>query len=253
MELIKNIVKVVLNMISLIRQKNKKEIRMENTTNINNMDTLMNHLINVEGVWLHKNQNEKSVTSPYGIYHSAHPTTKMFDFIKSIATSIEIKTNLEDLSQVEIDSINETISSKHMDKIYDLAVDFYKKNTPDWVLTVPNRAVVAMFSMYTNGPALASKSLQRTLNNYIRKKWISSEILAVDGFCGNLTVSTLEKLNSVFIELEEDVSPNNSDLFEHMLLLNMSSLYANLVSADPDNYLWALKGWNNRLIYLSKI
>ena len=105
-----------------------------------------------------------------------------------------------------------------------------------------------MFSLHTNGPTLAWKSVQSAINKCIKNGLVNTSKLAVDGNPGNMTFGALKAVTAAV-----DSNPYGGLLFESYLLLEMSRQYEILAVANPDKYLRYLNGWNNRLAVLSEI
>jgi len=134
------------------------------------------------------------------------------------------------------------------DKMLQLATDFYI----DYMSAIkienfPPACQVAVFSMYTNGPLLAVKSIQEAINTMNSNGFIDYMEQSIDGVIGRKTLDGIVKVKAIS---EDNVA--FSYMFEQVILLNMGRQYARLVVAKPDKYLRYLNGWENRLKYLSR-
>ena len=206
---------------------------------------LLRYLAIAEGTELHYNKGEVDITAPYGIYRKPFPNAKIFKYVDSVAKSLGIEAESKDWTKEEVHLVDKALD---MEKINELAMEFYKGYTRGARLDMlPEEAQVAMFSLYTNSPKLAWKSVQSALNKFVQNGWLDYKIQAVDGAYGSTTKKGLEALDKI--------ARSNSGygyIFESYMLLEMSQQYAKLAVNNPDKYLKYLNGWNNRVEALAE-
>nr|DAX81678.1 MAG TPA: hypothetical protein [Bacteriophage sp.] len=210
---------------------------------------LMNYLEKAEGTTVHRNSTESDITSPYGIYKSAHPTAQIFTFIDQIAKEAGIFKSSQQWTQNDLNLINQNIQrTNKLPQIRSLAESFYDKYTQGLPLDkIPELCQVTVFSLYTNSSLNASKAIQMACNSFIKNYSLQIASLVEDGALGRSSISALENINRCI-----GINTDRALYFETLILLHMSKLYATLAVANPDKYLIYLKGWNNRLETLSR-
>lgn len=194
-----------------------------------------------EGGYLHRNPAETDITTGYGIYRTAQPDAKIFNYIDSIAKSLGIntKSNLWSKQQLEL------IQSK-MDKETELSysIDFYKNYFKAIRLDeFPIEVSREIASIYTNGPKIACKALQRTVNQFIEYGVLSKRPwLTQDGILGAKSWESINELNSI---CKKDTLRANQ--FKYLFIGYCKTYYIELAVLYPDKYLRYLRGWNKRV------
>ena len=127
--------------------------------------TLLEYLYKAEGNTIHYNKTESDITSPGGIYRYKHPSAKIFTYIDNIANSIDIMVPSKNWTQSDIEKVNNKLTDKST--INDLVMDFYNEYNKNAHLEKFTESVqTAMFSLYTNSPANAWKSVQSAINKF---------------------------------------------------------------------------------------
>lgn len=213
------------------------------------MKELMNYLAKAEGTEIHRNSTESDITTGYGIYRAEHPKALIFEEIDIIASHLYLDSNSKNWSKSDLALLNKHIHQNNLqDKLKDLATDFYKDYMSDIKIdSFPPACQVAVFSMYTNGPLLAVKSIQDSINTMNSNGFIDYIEQSVDGVIGSKTLNGIIEVSKI-----SEKDDTFSYLFEQIMLLNMSRQYSRLAVAKPDKYLKYLNGWENRLQYLSR-
>lgn len=207
------------------------------------MQDILEYLAEVEGTKIHYNKGESDITSNYGIYRAEHPNAEIFIYIDSVARSLGINKKSKKWTRKEIAKINSKIDMVVIDR---LAIKFYDEFLESLHLNYFSKeSKLAAFSLYTNGPYLLWKSVQKTINNYVTNGWIDFTIQDVDGQYGSKTKNGLLKI----LELS-DKNDLHGYLFESMLVSGMQAEYARLACVNPKKYLKYLRGWNNRVTKL---
>lgn len=198
-----------------------------------NIELFVKKLSNVEGTIVHRNKNEKDITSPYGIYRYTQPKASIFNYIDQVANEIGITNPSTIWSSEDIDRVNKSLDS---DKVFELAVDFYKTFTPLDLDSIDINIAYAYFNIYTNSPKCANSAMQSTCNKF-------GESLKVDGIIGKMSKLSIENV------LNSDI---NTKEFLYLFLLACKDYYINITVSSPNNYIQYLKGWNNRVNALIK-
>lgn len=206
---------------------------------------LLDYIYSVEGDKIHYNSTEEDITSPGGIYRFKHSNAKIFEYIDSVAASSEIYTKSNEWSKEDLNVINNNLD---MIKVNELVMDFYTEYNKGAYLELFTPLVqTTVFSLYTNSPINAWKSIQSAINKFCTNDIIDYDIQVVDGKPGKKTFKGLEAINEVCYDCSE-----LELLFESYILLEMSKIYAKLAVSNPDKFLIYLNGWNNRLDFLAK-
>jgi len=210
---------------------------------------LITYLLEVEGSKVHRLKNEPDITTMCGISRVAHPDALIFKVIDSLARDIHITKDSNKWTESDLDHLNTHIVKTNSTKrLLELVDEFYTTyNKGARLHLFPKECIVTMFSLYTNSPKYSWKSVQDAINAmYTLNKIELPKKLVSDGIFGRNTSKGLKKIT----ELCND---NNEigQLFELLILSNMSRYYAILVAKNPDKYLPYLIGWNNRLQRLS--
>ena len=211
------------------------------------MKQVLEYLAKAEGTDIVYLQNEKDITAPYGIYRHAHPDAEIFKFIDSVARSIGIehKSNQWDIGKVK--RVNTALVGMQ-DEIDKLVSEFYEEYLkPAHLELFPPLCRVAMFSMYTNSPKNAWKSVQQSLIDVDKNNLGNNDDLSiVDGSFGRKTERGI-------IDVVQSLNKQGHLYFETLMLSNMKTLYIRLAMSNPDKYLKYLKGWDNRMNLLAKM
>jgi len=210
---------------------------------------LLQYLYRAEGDKLHRNSNEKDITTPGGIYKFVHPDAKIFDYYNSLARKLGNSKDSSKWSESDIHAID-SISDSTI--VASLVEEFYKEYLAGAKLDLlPDEAQVAMMSMYTNSPKKAWKSVQQSIVDMGKSNVIPSNIAnigAVDGIAGRKTEKALRYILS--ISVDDTIC---AYYFEALMLSNMKTLYARLALSNFDKYGRYLKGWFNRMDFLNRL
>lgn len=205
---------------------------------------ILEYLYKAEGTEIHYNSTEEDITSPGGIYRLEHPNAEIFEYIDYVAGELDIQKPSSEFSDDEIAMINSKLDRPTVDR---LVLQFYNEFNKGAHLDMFTENIqLAMFSLYTNSPLNAWKSVQSAINKFVSNGIISYKLQNVDGYPGSVTFDGLEAVKDVadgtVLEL----------LFESYMLLEMSKIYAKLAVSNPSKYIKYLNGWNNRLEVLAK-
>jgi len=209
------------------------------------MYTLMEYLAQAEGTIIHYNSMEHDITSMYGIYRHAHPSAAIFKEIDYLTFKLGIKEESCNWQEKDLDFINNYINKdeKLNDKFLGLAIDFYKDYLRLARLEMFHKdCVIAMFSMYTNSPKLAWKSVQYAINTMNRNGFVDYKRTTEDGIFGSNTQKGLDKCLYACNTRE-----NVGLLFESYMLLGMCAEYSLLIKSNPEKYMIYSIGWDNRM------
>jgi len=211
------------------------------------MKEVIAYLAKAEGTTVHRLKDEKDITAPYGIYRHAHPNAEIFKYLDNTAIALDIDEDSSKWSRSDIYEINDFLSTESED-IEELASDFYEEYLkPAHLELFPPLCRVAMFSMYTNSPKNAWKSVQQSLLDVDKNNLGNNDDLSiVDGSFGRKTERGI-------IDVVQSLNKQGHLYFETLMLSNMKTLYIRLAISNPDKYLKYLKGWDNRMNLLAKM
>lgn len=215
------------------------------------MEKLLTYLGNAEGLDFHRNTKESDITSPYGIYKTAHPNAEIFQYLSRVVLAINVPRHTEDWKYDDLIRVNQFLNTSPIVKqeIRQLAANFYTEYYKNANLElIPVEAVVAMASMYTTSPEKSIVSLQRAINECIKNNFISNKLLIDDGDFGNNT-KTAAKL---ILEAREANGVFFGYMFEEKIIRHMTMQYDDLCYADKAKYGWARDGWRNRMNQLAE-
>lgn len=219
---------------------------------VNNYLKLVEKLYVVEGGKIHKNKNEKDITSSCGIYRYAHPNADVFKYIDQIAIAVGITKPSTQWTSTELELVN-----KHIDKDLELSysVDFYKTYFKVLDLDKLHDIMIWPFAnIYTNSNKIANKAMQTSCNLMMRynpKLFNPNNLkeLVVDGIIGNGSREVIYTISSVLAFLPDgDVYAVLWKMFfinackSEYILLSTNEVS----STGTDKDIIYLKGWSNR-------
>ena len=213
----------------------------------NNLDDLLDYLAVAEGKEVHYNEGEVNITTAYGIYRASHPKADIFTLIDAVATKVGVSLDSSKWGKAQMGLVNKELA-KYQTEVREFARVFYSEFLKGAMIDFfPSECVMAMFSMYTNSPSNAVKSVQDSLLELkaVGLVSFSGELSVVDGQVGKKTMQALADI----------VKQDNQFLnywLESLMLSNMKSIYIKLALANPDN-LKFLKGWDNRMDILQSM
>jgi len=194
------------------------------------INKLMKHLSKAEGWQVHKNKTEKDITAFCGIYRKAHPNFKGWWWLDSVAEMYhcagyrDSKKAMKELNRIIAN--DETLRS-----MYDhIAMRWHRNNAAEIGLEKfpDEKTAITYFSLHTNSPRGAGKSLQRAIND------MSNTYLKIDGVVGSHTLHALSRI--------KDAKKLNK-----LILMYMQDYYNSLIRWKPEKYRIYANGWTNRL------
>lgn len=200
---------------------------------------ILDYLVSAEGNVLEINVGEKDVTAPLGVYRYEHPEAAVWGYIDAKAAELT-STPSKTWSKALVDKIDTLLDKK---VCYYLAYlfysDFYKTANLEWY---DEEVVIAIVSLYANGPRLCNKAVQTAVNAMALKHFIvldKGKPLAIDGAIGSGTKTELKEI--------DELSTLHNYAFRLLILLAAKSEYISIWKGDKDKYEIYLDGWNNRV------
>lgn len=192
---------------------------------------LMNFLSRWESTKVHYNKDEKSYTTPYGVYRHANPNTDIIRYMDSLYGKYGLNIN----SRADAKSINSRLLPEERAKIATLAYKLYSEKYSD-------SRVKSMLSKYRYFKTLLSYVVN-SINGGLGRgnRTLQGAIGAtVDGGVGPNTLSKLK----VAIGRYDDKNLNKGVIRE------MRDFYYRLANSSA-KHRRNLKGWLNRLTALA--
>ena len=190
-----------------------------------------------EGGYLHRNKNEKDITTGYGIYRHANPKAVVWSYIDSLAKQLGIKTPSPTWTNDQIKSVN-TLINPELEKYYSYL--FYKDYFKNTGLADAHPIVQPVIvSLFTNGQKLYNMSLQRALNALIKEGVVKDQKLVEDGVVGPKTLALFKVVSQASSAINEKL--------KLLILLYAKSYYATLIGNNPGSYAQYSKGWDSRV------
>ena len=210
---------------------------LSNLSNISpRYNFMLDLLLKAEGGYLHRNKGEVDITNGYGIYRGAHRTAKVFEYIDSVARSLD-----EDRpSHVWEPNVIKLVNSKidpAQDRWYSYL--FYKHYYRVWDFDrIPMEVIPVVISIFANAPKMFCKAYQRTVNGFIANGHIKGAPLVVDGAIGPKSMAASAAIFNLGPEAIKD--------FKNLLLNSCIDGYRSIVAASPAKNIY-LRGWINRV------
>lgn len=213
----------------------------------NNINNVLDYLAKAEGLEIHYNSTEKDITSPFGIYRAQQPNADMFKFIDKIAQSVGVTSPSRSWTSIQLAQVNKELS-KYSNEVRGLAEIFYTEFLKGAHLELfPAECTLAMYSMYTNSPLNAWKSVQESLLDMSKTGsfTFSGALSSVDGGFGDKTKNALSEILS-----KGDTYLNY--YLETLMLSAMKTIYIKIAIANPEDIKYLI-GWSNRMDKLAEM
>lgn len=207
----------------------------------------LDSLKKAEGGYIHRNQGESDITTGYGIYKAVHPTAEVFNYIDSLAKTLNIYGDSSSWTKIEIDKINKILN---VNTERYLTYLFYNKYLAGAHLNLfTPQMIPVMVNLYTNSTKGAWMSIQEGLRDLHADGILDlhkSDLSTVDGKYGGKTKRALVMFKNIKTTTDYEKDLLNI-IFRKSVLLAMKTYYTKLVTARPDKFLKFAKGWDNRI------